>query len=231
MTRRCPNCGGLVGEGAAWCGQCLTSLAERPGPDEESVASPPPDPSVPPGPNGEVALRLSRSKQGSGRFHVAGDGLVWKCPQCDLDNPLDASACARCGTPFRSLFEKEQVQASVDPGRATGLSLIFPGLGHRVLGRAAEGLARAVVFLWTMGMGVAILATAGGFNAGPFLPVVIVLFAAAAIVYATTAADAGRIARGDSPIMTSRMLLYGSTGLMFAVVAILVISGMRVSQG
>jgi hypothetical protein len=231
MTRRCPNCGGLVGEGAAWCGQCLTSLAERPGPDEESVASPPPDPSVPPGPNGEVALRLSRSKQGSGRFRVAGDGLVWKCPQCDLENPLDASACARCGTPFRSLFEKEQVQASVDPGRATGLSLIFPGLGHRVLGRAAEGLARAVVFLWTMGMGVAILATAGGFNAGPFLPVVIVLFAAAAIVYGTTAADAGRIARGASPIMTSRMLLYGSTGLMFAVVAILVISGMRVSQG
>ena len=123
------------------------------------------------------------------------------------------------------------MQASVDPGRAIGLSLIFPGLGHRVLGRGAEGLARAVVFLWTTGMGVAILATAGGLNAGPFLPVVVVLFAAAAIVYGTTAADAGRIARGDAPIMTSRMLLYGSTGLMFAVVAILVISGMRVSQG
>lgn len=229
MTRRCPNCGGLVGEGAAWCGQCLTPLAERARPSEESAAAP--DPSVPSGPNGEVAPRLSPSNQVSGQFRAAGDGLVWKCPQCDLENPLDASACARCGTAFRALFEEERVQASVDPGRATGLSLIFPGLGHRVLGRGAEGLARAVVFLWTTGMGVAILATAGGLNAGPFVPVVVVLFAAAAIVYGTTAADAGRIARGDAPIMTSRMLLYGSTGLMFAVVAILVISGMRVSQG
>jgi hypothetical protein len=231
MTRRCSNCGGLVGEGAAWCGQCLTPLAERAGTAEESVARPQPGSSVSSGPNGQVAPRPSRANLGSGKIREAGDGLVWKCPQCDLENPLDASACARCGTPFRSLFEKERVQASVDPGRAAALSLIFPGLGHRVLGRAAEGLARAVVFLWTMGMGVAILATAGGFNAGPFLPVVVVLFAAAAVVYGTTAADAGRMARGDTPIMTSRMLLYGSTGLMFAVVAILVISGLRVSQG
>lgn len=231
MTRRCPNCGGLVGAGAPWCGQCLTPLTERAGSEERAVPKRPLDPSGPSGPNGEVAPRLSRSKQESGRFRAAGDGLVWTCPQCDLENPLDSSACVRCGTPFRNLFEKEPVQTSVDPERAIGLSLIFPGLGHRVLGRAAEGLARAVVFLWTIGMGVAILATAGGFNAGPFLPVVVVLFAAAAIVYVTTAADAGRIARGDAPIMNSRMLLYGSTGLMFAIVAILVISGMRVSQG
>jgi hypothetical protein len=160
-----------------------------------------------------------------------GEGLLWMCPECDLENPLEASACARCGTPFRNLFQEGPVRPSVEPGRAAALSLMFPGLGHRALGRSAEGLARAVVFLWTVGMGLAILASAGGLSAGPFGPLLVVLFGAAAIVYGTTAADARRIARGDDPVMTSRMLLYGSTGLMFVIVVILVVSGMRASQG
>jgi hypothetical protein len=108
---------------------------------------------------------------------------------------------------------------------------MFPGLGHRALGRTAEGLARAVVFLWTIGMGVAILVSAGGVDAGPFRSLLLILFAAAALVYATTAADARRIARGEAPLMSSRMLLYGSMGLMFVIVVMLVVSGMRASQG
>jgi uncharacterized membrane protein YidH (DUF202 family) len=79
-------------------------------------------------------------------------------------------------------------------------------------------------------MGLAILATAGGQGAGPFRALLLVLFAAAAIVYATTATDARRIARGEEPIMSSRILLYGSTGLMFVIVVMLVVSGMRASQ-
>lgn len=242
-ARRCAACGGLLGEGAAWCGQCLAPVGPGRLPAEESPESPKPEAVVRSPSNGEVGVRRLASqeeasgvrppgpRQTSGRFRSVGEGLLWACPQCDLENPLEASACVRCGTAFRDLFEEGPVQPSVDPGRAAALSLMFPGLGHRALGRGAEGLARAVVFLWTIGMGLAIFFSAGGVNAGPFRALLLLLFAAAAIVYATTAADARRVARGEAPIMTSRMLLYGSTGLMFLIVVMLVVSGMRASQG
>jgi hypothetical protein len=148
-----------------------------------------------------------------------------------MENPLEASACVRCGTPFRDLFQEGPAPSKIDPGRAAALSLMFPGLGHRALGRSAEGLARAVVFLWTLGMALAIFLSTSGVSAGPFRLLLLILIAAAAFVYASTAADAGRVARGEAPIMTSRMLLYGSTGLMFVIVVMLVVSGMRASQG
>lgn len=241
-VRRCATCGGLLGEGVAWCGQCLTPVnPERP-PAEES-ADPRAEAVARPAPNGEVGSnglaphqqaitrQPSRPKQASGRFRALGEGLLWACPQCDMENPLEASACVRCGTPFRDLFQEGAVRPTVDPARAAALSLMFPGLGHRALGRSAEGLARAVVFLWTIGMALAIFVSAGRLSAGPFRLLLLVLIAAAAFVYASTAADARRVARGDAPIMTSRMLLYGSTGLMFVIVVMLVVSGMRASQG
>jgi hypothetical protein len=242
--RRCPNCGGLVGQGAAWCGQCLTPLGEN---VPVSAEPPKPEPaqvekSDRPMANGQVVSEdivpdqepappvPPRTKKSSGRFRAVGEGLLWVCPECDMENPIEASACGRCGTHFRSLFHQGPVRPSVEPGRAAALSLVFPGLGHRALGRSAEGLARAVVFLWTIGMGLAILATAGAEGAGPFRALLLVLFAAAAIVYATTATDARRIARGEEPMMSSRILLYGSTGLMFVIVVMLVVSGMRASS-
>jgi hypothetical protein len=171
----------------------------------------------------------STTSTGDGRIRAAGDELVWACPECDQTNPLDAMQCTRCGTPFRTLFEEVETQPSVDPRRAAALSLLFPGLGHRLLGRGVEGLARAVVFAWTLGAAVAILVMRGGFNAGPFLPLLLILLAAAAVVYGVTVADAMRTARGDAPIMTSRMLLYGSTGLIIVIVVTLVMFGLRAS--
>lgn len=237
MSRRCANCGGLLGDGAAWCGQCLTPVSRGGDPPEPPLMEAAPLPA----PNGEVEgnglsprekaspPRSARPMKG-GRFRAVGEGLLWACPQCDMENPLEALACVRCGTPFRDLFEEGPAKPSVDSSRAAALSLMFPGLGHRALGRTAEGLARAVVFLWTIGMGLAILLSAGGVDAGPFRPLLLILFGGAAIVYATTVADAQRIARGDAPIMTTRMLLYGSMGLMFVIVVMLVVSGMRASN-
>jgi hypothetical protein len=240
--QRCSTCGGLLGEGAAWCGQCLTPVDPGQRRVEESPADPQAEALPRPAPNGEVggnglapgdqaiAGGPTRPKKASGRFRAVGEGLLWACPQCDMENPLDASACVRCGTSFRDLFQEGPARPKIDPARAAALSLMFPGLGHRALGRGAEGLARAVVFLWTLGMVLAIFVGAGGLTAGPFRLLLLVLIAAAAFVYGSTAADARRVARGDAPIMTSRMLLYGSTGLMFVIVVMLVVSGMRVSQ-
>lgn len=244
--RRCPNCGGLVGEGAAWCGQCLSPLVGETG---QPISPPEPRAADVGAPQSLAANGQARGvdapaggegasprpggrKRSVGRFRAVDEGLLWACPQCEMENQLEASACARCGTPFRDLFQDgTTAPPAVDPGRAAALSLMFPGLGHRALGRSAEGLARAVVFLWTVGMGVAILVTAGSSSVVPFRPLLLVLFAAAALVYATTATDARRIARGEEPVMSSRILLYGSTGLMFVIVVMLVVSGMRASQG
>jgi hypothetical protein len=43
-------------------------------------------------------------------------------------------------------------------------------------------------------------------------------------VYVTSTADAGREARGEKPILSMRMLLYGGIGLMFAAIAILTLA-------
>jgi Zn-finger in Ran binding protein and others len=243
--RRCATCGGLLGEGASWCGQCLTpvDLGRAPaGAPTGSSADVGAEAAARPGdsgtiggnghaPAGEAApLRSPRPEKTSGRFRTIGEGLLWVCPECDMENPLESSACVRCGTPFRNLFQEKPAAPSIDPARAASLSMMLPGLGHWALGRRAEGIARAVVFLWTIGMGLAILVSAGGVDAGPFRSLLLLLFAGAAIVYATTAADARRAALGAAPIMTTRMLLYGSTGLMFVIVVMLVVSGMWASQ-
>jgi hypothetical protein len=132
-----------------------------------------------------------------------------------------------CGTPFSRLFEGESTGPQVNPGRAVGLSLLFPGAGHLVLGRTAEGVARAVVFGYALAIVVSILVARVGGGIGPFLPLLLVSAVAGVGLYAVTAVDAGRIARGERPVLATRALLYGAVGLMLMTVAVLVILGSR----
>jgi len=53
----------------------------------------------------------------------------------------------------------------VDPRDAAIRSLIFPGLGHRALGRGLDGLARGVLFVVTFGLGVLLAIAASGSGA------------------------------------------------------------------
>lgn len=234
MRRRCPNCGGLVGAGAQWCGQCLTRFDElssppvRPSPpvNEPGPALPPPRPPAEGGNGHPTPTETSRPIR-------AGDqGIVWQCPSCDTANSIESAACRVCGTPFSRLFEGESTGPQVNPGRAVGLSLLFPGAGHLVLGRTAEGVARAVVFGYALAIVVSILVARVGGGIGPFLPLLLVSAVAGVGLYAVTAVDAGRIARGERPVLPTRALLYGAVGLMLLTVAVLVILGSRAgSQG
>jgi hypothetical protein len=52
--------------------------------------------------------------------------LLWSCPACTSENPLDARACTRCG----KLFEEQEPPPPVTAERAAALSLLFPGVGH-----------------------------------------------------------------------------------------------------
>jgi hypothetical protein len=151
---------------------------------------------------------------------------VWDCPTCEMENPIDATTCRTCGTPFGTLLKEPEVRPRTDPGRATAYSLLFPGLGHIVAGRAAEGAARAVIFGYAAATAIIILVMTGG-GPGPFLSLLIVSALVAVGLYAVSAVDAGRVARGESSLITPRMLLYGGAGLILLTVVVLVVVGVR----
>jgi hypothetical protein len=153
---------------------------------------------------------------------------VWGCPACLSDNPIEASACLTCGTPFGRLMEEASPTSTVAPGRAMAFSLIFPGLGHFVAGRGAEGLARAVIFAYAVGTALMVLISTSA-RPGPFLSLLVASVLVAGTLYVLSATDAARAARGEPPLLTPRLLLYGGAGLILLSVVILVVAGLRAS--
>jgi hypothetical protein len=150
---------------------------------------------------------------------------VWECPACGTENGIEATTCRSCGTPFARLFEDDAPQPTIAPGRAVALSLLFPGLGHAAAGRVAEGVARAVVFAYTLITVVTILVSRAGEGLGPFTLLVVVSAMAGMALYVLTAMDAARLARGEPPILSTRVLLYGAVALMLLTMVMLVILG------
>lgn len=185
---RCPTCGALVAADAEWCGQCYTPLP-RPGADRA--------------PAGQV----SGIEMEDGR-------LTWTCPVCGERNPIESVACEVCGTPFARLFEEPEPGPTVEPQTAALWSLGFPGLGHWKAGRRFDAVARMVLFAWTFGtLAVLLVGRFGKGGLGATFPLVLLFLGAAAAVYATSAVDAYRVARGDEPFVSSRALLWGSAAL------------------
>jgi hypothetical protein len=254
-ARRCPSCGGLVGADLEWCGQCLTRLdrqepepstASEPEPGHELEPSPGPgveplsaDPASPNGHGATGAVPEPRTGGPAGPARHAGlaasdvrveaGQVLWSCPLCAAENPIAVRNCGRCGTPFGRLFEEPEPPARVSPERAAGLSLVFPGAGHVAARKVADGLARAVVFAFTLTMVLAILFAGGGIG-GPLTPLLVLFGGASAIVYGATAVDAARAVRKDPPILTTRMLLIGATVLLGLAVVVLVLGGSRLSS-
>jgi ribosomal protein L40E len=201
--RRCRTCGALVAEDATWCGQCFAPLT-----DAASAPVPAPAPAIgvipqqpPPEPRGDP---------------------FWPCPVCDNRNPIAADACAVCGTPFARLFrDEESERPTVEPRDALVWSLVFPGLGHRKLGRALDGLARGVLF------GVAFLmAVLSGLGAkhGALFGVFALFLIVALAVYVLSAYEAYRIAQGGDVLVGSRALLWTLVLIIFLAVALLAVS-------
>jgi hypothetical protein len=153
---------------------------------------------------------------------------VWGCPTCLSDNPIEATACLTCGTPFGRLMEEAPPAPTVSPGRAMAFSLMFPGLGHVVAGRGAEGVARAVIFAYAVVTAIIVLVSTSG-RPGPFLSLLLASVLVAVSLYAVSATDAARAARGEPPLLSARILLYGGAGLILLSVVILVVAGLRAS--
>jgi hypothetical protein len=231
--RRCPSCGGLVGPDAEWCTQCFARLTDT-HPESAGTQRETEIPGAPEGSQGPDPEALEAVQEGPGGFrylppasgmgaglHAKGESIVWDCAMCGTENALDAARCSACGTPFGQIFEQPAEEEPVDPGRAAMFSLFFPGAGHYLAGRKGEGFARGIVFTFALLLGIFSIGPVRAGSGAAYLFMLVLSLAFAAGVYVTSTADAGREARGEKPILSMRMLLYGAVGLMFAAIAIL----------
>jgi hypothetical protein len=190
--RRCPSCGALVALDAEWCGQCLRRLDRPPGAEPE---------------RGPAPVRATPAAEGE----RAGEP-TWACPACEHENAIALDRCEVCGTPFAQLFAEPERRVEIDPAAAFRWSLLFPGLGHWKAGYRLDGLARMVLFVWTFGTVLVLLATrSAGIGTGGAL---LALYAVSAVaVYVVSAIDARRVASRLEPMVSSRVLLWASVVL------------------
>jgi hypothetical protein len=204
---RCPHCGAAVYAGAEWCGLCFTRIDRGAGQRTTERAGSSPAPA----PDGTPAVATSTQ---AGR-------AFWPCPVCDAENAIEFDACAVCGTPFATMMRREEDRPQVDPAVAFGRSLLFPGLGHAKLGLSAEGFARGALFVILL-LVTLLIAFAGA--SSPVLKVLLVAFAVGTLgVYLLTAVEARKIAEGGRPIVSTRMLLWVTVGVLMATMALIVV--------
>jgi ribosomal protein L40E len=223
VDRRCPNCGALVAVDAEWCGQCFVDLrTRRENPVASSVVSP----------TASVGDRAAAAAADAGRAPgeaaaeaeaMSSDGAWWPCSVCGARNPIELEACARCGTPFADLMREAPTdRASAEPKEALAWSLIFPGLGHRAVGRPLDGLSRGVLF--GMSFAMALLLGFAGVRSGPTFVVFALFLLAALVAYAGSAYEAYRLASGGDLLVGSRPLLWVLVGLILLSVVMLALA-------
>jgi hypothetical protein len=203
--RHCRSCGALLYEDAAWCGMCFTPVEPDPPPDPGSRAEPSVGPE-PGAPGGDDRATTTAEAPPSLPF--------WPCPVCESKNPLDLDICATCGASFASLMRQEVSRTAVDPRAAFRRSLLFPGLGHRlVAGREVDGFARGILF------GMLLIATLmlgfSGVRSGAVFYLFLLYLGASVFVYLTTAFEASRLAAGGQPLIPSRTLLWATVAILF----------------
>jgi hypothetical protein len=145
----------------------------------------------------------------------------WPCSVCGAENPIALDLCSVCGTPFAQVMRAATDAPRVDARDAVIRSLIFPGLGHRALGRTVDGVARGVLFAVTFGLGILLAIAAAGSAAlvGAF-----VLFLVAGIgVYVMSAVEAHRLASGGQPLVPTPILMWILVGVVLVGMTLLVI--------
>lgn len=216
---RCPRCNARNPEGADWCTQCYADLRPPSEPAEPPEGGPAPEH------EGAPAERSGSGeggplRTGEGRFRTRDGELEWRCAVCAEWNPLGAGACTVCGTAFgRTLGGgDEEPLADVEPATVVLASGILPGAGHILLGRTAQGVTRAAIFLFCLVGGYLLLrsAAASGQSLLPASP----LLLGAAIVWAGSIYDGLALTARQRELLTPRVLVW----LVLGVVGLLLVS-------
>lgn len=213
---RCPNCGGLNKDDAKWCGQCLMRFDRITAGGPASASGPPASisPAVPASPQQARTEALASPAVAPAFGDEEGRALAtWKCPVCLTENPLTLDVCSSCGT---SLFEAFRAGTSKtagvrgNPTVAAALS-VLPGAGHIYLRRIGDASARLLIAAWWVGTAFAVS------GRSPASLMVRVVFWLALVALATISAfDAYRQAEEPKakPLLSSRLLLYWSLGML-----------------
>jgi hypothetical protein len=158
---------------------------------------------------------------GGGIGVEAGGKPTWTCSVCGEPNAIEATICSTCGAPFGRLLERPKQRPEIKPQTAATWSFVWPGIGHWKAGYRADGVARIVLFAWTFGTLMILLVSRFGTGGlGPTFPLVVLFVIAAGAVYVISAIDAYRLAGGDPPLATSRLLLWASAIVIVASVAL-----------
>lgn len=217
--RRCPDCGALASLDAEWCGQCLRPLKE-PEPDPEPESEPRQEPV---GVATAVGDRPSTAPATDQRPAPA-----WPCPTCGASNPIELDACTVCGTTFAALMRRDEAPPSVEPSEAMRASLLFPGLGHKRVGRGLDGLARGALFAILATMAIVVLAS--GLESAIATVVLAIFVFGALAVYAGSTWEAHHLASGGRPLISSKALLWVSVGVVLGSVVLLAIAAVSAAR-
>ena len=151
-------------------------------PSRSPNPSPNPSPFVHPSPYRPPRADTSPTPAGAPPATAAP---TWPCPACGNANAIELDACAVCGTSFAALMRQGEERPKVEPKTALAWSLIFPGLGHRKVGRGMDGLARGVLFAMLFVMALLTGLSAGG--SGVLFGLFALFLGLAVVVYAGTA--------------------------------------------
>ncbi len=202
---RCPSCGAGNPSGAAWCGQCHRVFGSS-------------EPDAPGNGVGTIATPAAEAHGPFGHPSVANrDGdVVWTCPACDAENPLEATVCARCGSNFARFFAGPQpvLRPRASAGAAVWASAALPGAGHWIFRQAGPALARAVIYVWTAAISILLLARPPASARAVVRGVGAVFALAAAAVWLLSMLETMRIREGDRrPLIQPKALTWLSAGL------------------
>lgn len=215
---RCPSCGAMNAAGAQWCGQCLARFDASPA---EAPVEPVAPPIAPPAetnaaPDATPALRPVPSDG----VHRRGDELYWTCPACQATNAMTHTSCPVCGTSMAVLFGATKKRGPKRTGPAVvALSAVLPGAGHAYAGKAADAVARGVLFVWTATIGIYLLTRDTARGGGVFKAIGGVFAITAAGTWVLSMLEAQRLSQGhDQALVPGKALLWTSaalTGLLF----------------
>lgn len=204
---RCPSCGASNAADAEWCGQCLHRFGGAAVPAD-------PRPALRAGPSGVPAARTTTAGP---LVQTRADGApLWTCPACETVNALAASECTRCGSRFTSFFpnESEKRSARLSNDAAIGLTAALPGVGHWGFHEVPAAVARALLYVWSVGIAIMLLARPPA-SARALVRGVGVCFAlSAAAIWLLSMLETMRLTAGDRrPLIPPKSLTWFTAGL------------------
>jgi hypothetical protein len=212
--RRCPTCGALVLQDAQWCPQCFVTLPKL----EPPLPAAPEATAAPEAPE-KAAEKAEGDIDPPSAPAQEKKAPTWPCPACLHENPLELDVCELCGTSFATLMRADEKPPEVEPSAALRRSLLFPGLGHALVGRPLDGIARGALFAMLLVMLLIVLLS--GLSSSVAVVVFVLFLAMALVAYAGTAWEAYRLAEGEQPFVSSRTLLWITAGVILGSTALL----------